>query len=117
MTDNRASFAEAAERFDRIVQKVKAEQFARTGVKNPPCAPEPAAAHPQETWERNYATHAVRPGRPLGAPPRLWGVSRPEEPPAAPPRPPQAALSGPIGLAIGKPARKRSWVRRLFRGG
>ncbi len=112
MTDTRTSFADAAERLERIVREVKAKHLGRTG-KPPPPPSEPNATHPQEAWERKYGTHAVRPGRPLKAPPQLWGLSPPAAP-AAPPKPFQA--DGPIGLAIGKPARKRSWVRRLFQG-
>jgi hypothetical protein len=118
MSDERTLFADAAGLFESVVRQVKASQRARTGAKAPPPAPEPATEHPQTAWERRYATRAFRPGRPP-APLPLWGLSPPEAPASgeAPQNPLPASPSGPIGLAIGKPARKRSWVRRLFRGG
>lgn len=118
MSDTDHSFAEAAGRFERLVRKIKAEQYARTGLKTPPPPPEPAAGHPLQAWETNYAVHSVRPGRPLTPPKPLWGLPSPAGPAETdePRQPLPAAPAGPIGLAIGKPVRKRGWMGRLFRG-
>jgi hypothetical protein len=120
-------FAEAAARFDRVVQEVKERQLARTGA--PMVVPEtPPALHPEEAWARSFATHAIRPGRGAGGPPLSGFVA----PPAGMPKVPVfavAALRKPpdgraaprpsgshIGAALGKPGPQRSWLGRLFRG-
>lgn len=116
MPDTGTSFADAAERFANIARQIKAEQRMRTGAMIPPAAPEPVASHPQAAWNRKHAAIAVRPGRPIATPKPFLGASQSRDTEIAiPPAPP--VDSGPIGLAIGKPVRRKSWLRRLVRGG
>jgi hypothetical protein len=132
MTDRpsvRSPFAEAAARFDRVVQEVKERQLARTGARM--VVPEATLAlHPEEAWARSFATHAIRPRRGAGGPPLSGFVAPPADVPktpvfpVAPPRktpeshaaPPGGQSGNHIGAQLGKPGPRRSWLGRLFRG-
>ncbi len=118
-------FADAASRLDHLIAEVKARQFDVTGTLPPP--PEPVRAppgrHPDESWQRAYASRSIRPQR-RGEP----AVPMPDyalPPPAErPPLPPDIAgqqrpaniNGGHIGAGLGKPAKKRGVLARLFRG-
>jgi len=122
----RSPFAGAAEAFDRLVLGVKDKELARTGAKR--TAPDfPPALHPEEAWARSYATHAIRPKREEGRPPLSGFVAPPADMPKMPDLPagplpkghsgqPEARTGSHIGAGLGKPAPRRSFLGRLFRG-
>lgn len=129
--------ADAAERLDRLVSIVKDQQLARTQSGARPRENESFVLSPEEAWSKKYMIQCVGPVctvRPAGD----WALPMPRPAPAAPaakaagtlefapgaPRPvrPEPSAGGarrsrpePIGLAIGKPVRRRSWLGRLLR--
>ena len=127
--------ADAAERLDRVISIVKDQQRARTNSGERPKECEVFVLSPEEAWSRKYMIQCVGPvctvrpteegalllPRFASAPPaKRAEVSREFAPQKAPEvrveasrRPPKAAPE-PIGLAIGKPVRKRSLLGRLF---
>jgi hypothetical protein len=129
--------AEAAERLERVANVVKDQQLARTrsGARRPES--EAFVLSPEEAWSKKYMIQCVGPvctvrptaegalllPRFVPAPPaRTAAVSRAIVPEKAPEirlnaqaRPGVRAAVEPIGLAIGKPVRRRSWFGRLFR--
>jgi hypothetical protein len=122
MTRN-SRFAEAVGRLDRLIAGIKAGQFEATGAG--PLLPAPvrlrSGRHPDQEWSRNYAARTIRargesaPPAPDHAVPQMSeGLRQPGAlpPEAAPPVP----AGGHIGAALGKPARKRGVLARLFRG-
>lgn len=137
------ALAEAAERLERVASIVKDQQLARTqsGARKPES--EAYVSSPEEAWSKKYMIQCVGPVctiRPTdeGALllPRFQPSPEAQAPaqsveiapiPAAPqplaspapaaPRKPKAsrrAATEPIGLAIGKPVRKRSLLGRMF---
>jgi hypothetical protein len=124
----RGALAEAAEKFDRIAR----------ALTTPPSAEKPSgesrmiAVSPDEVWARNYMTYAIgakaEPPVVAGFAPVAHLVSMPKfVVPSEPIVPKTAEIvatapeaevipSGPIGIRIGKPVRRRSWLGRLFLG-
>ena len=130
------SLSDGAERLDRLIRGVKDRQFTQAHT-----APEPKsvsnafAVSPEETWSKKYMTAGIGPNefKPVQMP--SIAVSMPTA--AQPLRPAPMTLEPamevqaksaaraarpsarptPIGQAIAKPQRKRSWFGRLVRGG
>jgi hypothetical protein len=127
--------ADAAERLDRVVSIVKDQQRARTDSGARPRESEVFVLSPEEAWSKKYMIQCVGPVctvRPteegalllprFAPPPRPAAQSQEiaQQRPAATKteqasRPSRKAAPEPIGLAIGKPVRKRSWLGRVFR--
>jgi hypothetical protein len=129
--------ADAADRLDRVVSIVKDQQLARTRSGARPPESEAYVLSPEEAWSKKYMIQCVGPVctvRPTGegggmmpqvapAPAAKSAASSlefaPEKPqrtkPAARAQKSRPAAPEPIGLAIGKPVRRRSWLGRLFR--
>jgi hypothetical protein len=128
--------ADAAERLDRVVSTVKDQQRARTESGARPPESEAFVLSPEEAWSKKYMIQCVGPVctvRPTEAGALLLPRFAPAPAPQAaasleiaPQKAPEVRLEPaaprgrkaapePIGLAIGKPVRKRSWLGRLFR--
>ena len=130
--------AEGAERLARVANIVKDQQLARTqsGAQRPES--ETFVLSPEEAWSKKYMIQCVGPVctvrptaegalllprfAPAPPPARMAAPSReiaPEKPlqkqASAPARPSRKAAAEPIGVAIGKPVRRRSWLGRLVR--
>lgn len=116
-------FADTADRLDRFIADIKARQSEATGA-GPLPAPvrPPPGLNPDQEWQRAYATRTIRPGARGEPAPVLQSVVAP---PAELPQPPEprpgkpvgpALATGHIGAALGKPAKKRGVLARLFRG-
>ncbi|HWA90823.1 MAG TPA: hypothetical protein VG889_12360 [Rhizomicrobium sp.] len=131
------ALAEGAERLGRLANIVKDQQLERvqSGVRRPDS--EAYVASPEEAWSKKYMIQCVGPVctvRPTDEGALLLPRFQPEPEPqalapkrsiAVTPAPaaedmpkPQAArgkrAAEPIGLAIGKPVRKRSLLGRMF---
>jgi hypothetical protein len=127
----RGSLAEGAEKFDRIARMLKDPRLAeweseRWGE------PRMIGVSPDEVWARSYMTYAIgskaEPPVVAGFAPVAHLVSMPKFAAPAEPILPKTAEavakaptnavipSGPIGVRIGKPVRKRSWLGRLLLG-
>lgn len=134
------ALADAAERLERVASVVKDQQLARTqsGARRPES--EVYVSSPEEAWSKKYMIQCVGPVctvRPTEAGalllPRFQPVPEAEAPersvelapvaaaPAPTPAAPDKSLkrkgraaAEPIGLAIGKPQRKRSLLGRMF---
>lgn len=128
--------ADAARRLESVVNIVKDQQLARTqsGARKPES--ETFVLSPEEAWSKKYMIQCVGPVctvRPTAegalllprfvpaAPVQAAAPSR-EIAPAKNARPVEKApgravraAAEPIGLAIGKPVRPRSWLGRLLR--
>ena len=129
-----AALADAADRLGRVASIVKDQQLARTqsGVRRPES--EAYVSSPEEAWSRKYMIQCVGPVctvRPTDEGALLLPRFQPEAqiqaaqpqtvefaPSAKPltpaPRRAARAAAEPIGLAIGKPVRKRSLLGRMF---
>ena len=128
--------AEAAERLDRVANVVKDQQLARTrsGARKPES--EAFVLSPEEAWSKKYMIQCVGPVctvRPTAegalllprytpppvrstAPSHAVSAAKPAPAPLRVQNPPvRKSAAEPIGLAIGKPVRKRGWLGRLFR--
>jgi hypothetical protein len=131
------ALADGAERLGRLASTVKDQQLERvqSGARRPES--EVYVASPEEAWSKKYMIQCVGPvctvrptdegaalllprfqpePKALG-PERSIAVAAPEAPPA--PVVPMRAAAGrtqaqPIGIAIGKPVRKRSLLGRMF---
>jgi hypothetical protein len=130
----RGALADGAERFDRLARTVKDGQLGRTKTDPGPPVTEAFELSPEDAWAKKYMTHCIGPvcfsleAEPpafakFTAPPETsvqsggFSVTGPKTAQNPPPRRPDAAdraNQGPIGLAIGKPVRARSWLGRLF---
>ena len=129
----RGSLAEGAERFDRLVRTVKDSQLGRTKTAPGPPVTEAFELSPEDAWAKKYMTHCIGPVcfavEVMAEPPVFAKFTAPESSvqsqglrPAGlaqdpPPRRREAVGRGstaPIGLAIGKPVRARSWLGRLI---
>jgi hypothetical protein len=118
--------AEGAERLDRLARIVKDSQLSRTktGAKAP--TTEAFVLSPEEAWAKKYTTQCIGPVcfGPLTEPPPFANFAAPPLGPvkshgftaSRPAEGTPSARSAPIGLALGKPARKRSWLGRLVKG-
>jgi hypothetical protein len=130
------ALADAAERLGRVASIVKDQQLAhnQSGTRQPES--EAFVLSPEEAWSRKYMIQCVGPVCTI-QPTDTTALLLPRFAPApavaqaaapsvelAPMRPAKPAMTGkttrkaaaePIGLAIGKPVRKRSLLRRLFR--
>lgn len=132
MAQEKMTLAEGADRFDRLARILKDKQRAQTSTRpsaEPPVS-EVFVQSPDEAWAKQYMTHCIGPVcyTPVAEAPGF--VKFPAMPPQAQsrsavleskaPRPAQAArpaeraAPSPIGLGIGKTAKKRSWLARLF---
>ena len=130
-----AALADAADRLGRVASIVKDQQLARTqsGVRRPES--EAYVSSPEEAWSRKYMIQCVGPVctvRPTdeGAlllprfqPTPQGQAAQPQTVEIAPsakplgekaPRRSARAAGEPIGLAIGKPVRRRSLLGRMF---
>jgi hypothetical protein len=128
----RGALADGAERFDRLVRTVKDSQLGRTKTDPGPPVTEVFELSPEDAWAKKYMTHCIGPvcfaveAEPpvfakFVAAPETSVQSRGFRPagPAQDPRPLGREAAGrggavPIGLAIGKPVRARSWLGRLI---
>ena len=124
----RGPLADGVERFDRLVRIVKDSQLGRTVLR--PSAGETFVLSPEDAWAKKYMTQCIGPvcfsvqAEPpvftkFTAPPEAavqsQGLRASQTAQNAPsPRWEAAVRPGPIGLAIGKPVRPRSWLGRLF---
>ena len=106
----RDPLAEGARRLEQAARIIKENQLARTRSRVPAPVSEVFSLSPQEAWDRKYQTHCIGP---VCYPP-LAGTLPP--PDGAPVRPQEPARTASIGAAVGKPARRRSWLGRLLLG-
>jgi hypothetical protein len=129
-TPSRGALADGAEKFDRIARVQKTPKSPRSPSQN---APEMIGVSPDEIWAKSYMTYAIgskaeppvvagfAPVAHLVTMPKFVMPSEPLMPKTAEvfakqEAPTQIAPSGPIGVRIGKPVRKRSWLGRVFLG-
>ncbi|MDE1987071.1 MAG: hypothetical protein KGL29_11850 [Alphaproteobacteria bacterium] len=120
------ALAEGAERFDRLARIVKDSQLSRTKAGPKPPITEAYVLSPDEAWAKKYMTQCIGPVcfGPLTEPtpfanfatPPLGSVKSHDFSAPNPAKPAPGAGGGPIGLAIGKPARRQTWLGRLFKG-
>jgi len=133
------AFADAADRLGRAASIIKDQQLARTRTENRTPESEVYVSSPEEAWTRKYMIQCVGPVctvRPTdagalllprfqpfpetqAAPPtrvQTVEIAPAAAQPAAPVRGRANAKAGaePIGILIGKPARKRSLLGRMF---
>jgi hypothetical protein len=118
-------FAETAGRLDRYIAEVKTRQYEATGAGPQPQTPvRPLSGRdPDRYWQQNYAARTILPrsrGESAPSAPAFEGApyaGRPQtpEPVTEMPGGPAFAASH-IGAALGKPAKKRGVLARLFRG-
>jgi hypothetical protein len=116
-------FADAAGRLDRFVAEIKARQYDGTGTLPLP-PPQPGRGHPDAQWQQHYGTRSIRAGRtsemtftlPEDVLPVPAGPRRPNPAVETPGTPVATKINGPIGAALGKPIRRRSFLGRLLRG-
>ena len=130
----RGALVEGAERFDRLARAVKDNQLGRTKTGSKPPVSETFTLSPEDSWAKKYMTQCIGPvcfdltsdppvfakftAPPVAATAQTQGLraAGPREPSAMPPG---DLTSGrvsavPIGTAIGKPPRARTWLGRLF---
>jgi hypothetical protein len=132
-----AALADAADRLDRVVSIVKDQQLARTNTAARPKESEVLSLSPEEAWSKKYMIQCVgpvctvtptaegalllprfAPEAPVRQAAQPSQELAPQKAPAAPAAPKARAgkvVPEPIGLAIGKPVRRRSWLGRLVR--
>jgi hypothetical protein len=132
----RGALADGAERFDRLARIVKESQLGRTKTDPGPPVTEAFELSPDDAWAKKYMTHCIGPvcftveavAEPpafakFTAPPeasvqsggfRAAGSKTAQNPPPHRRDTADRVNPGPIGLAIGKPVRARSWLGRLF---
>ena len=131
------ALADAAERLGRVASVVKDQQIARNQSGSRLPESEVFTLSPEEAWSKKYMIQCVGPvctiqptsdaaalllprfaPAPAARAPQTVALA-PENPLAlkaeSPVRPSRKAAAEPIGLAIGKPVRKRSLIGRLFR--
>lgn len=118
----RGPLAEGAERFDRLVRIVKDSQLGH--VAPPPSAGETFVLSPEDAWSKKYMTRCIGPVcfsveaeapvfAKFEAPPQAAAPGQALRTPARTTPAPRREAE-PIGLLIGKPGRRRSWLGRLF---
>jgi len=131
----RGPLAEGAERLERLARHLKDSQLARTRSRvgaQPPVS-EAFVLSPDEAWAKKYMSHCIGPVcfpasgadvpafSKLSAKSAASGAHPRVQTSALAPRPAGQTTavrgsSAPIGAAIGKPARRTSWLGRLLRG-
>jgi hypothetical protein len=131
---SRGALADGAERFDRLARTVKESQLGRTKTDLGRPVTEAFELSPEDAWAKKYMTRCIGPvcftvdAEPpvfakFASPPeasvqtgasRTAGPRTAQNPPARGRDTADRAYPGPIGLAIGKPVRGRSWLGRLF---
>ena len=127
---SRGALADGAEKFDRIARALKAPKSPESPSQN---APETIGVSPDEIWAKSYMTYAIgakaeppvvagfAPVAHLVTMPKFVMPSEPFAPKTAEvfakaEAPAETIPSGPIGVRIGKPMRKRSWLGRMLLG-
>jgi len=135
-----AALADAAERLGRVARIVKDQQLERTRSAQRPAESEAYVASPEEAWSKKYMIQCVGPICTI-KPTAEGALLLPRFQPAPEAKAPSAGVAvaatsaagtraapdksraqkraaraqiEPIGLAIGKPVRKRSFLGRLF---
>lgn len=129
-----STLSAAADRLDRLVLSVKHQQYDSTGLKGVP-QPLPVKPDPEEDWARQFGTRIFTTGgesgtpapwqrlarRPLAGPDRTLrpgpvrlAVVEPEEKRAEIPQ--NTGGEGHIGAGLGKAARRKGFLGRLFHG-
>lgn len=117
---------EAVLRLDRLIEGVKAGQAESPKVVPAAAGPNPlVAAGPDEAWAREFRTFGIGPDTKactagdLAAVPKAALLPSPDLPkPAENLRMAEVVpreMRTPMGIRIGKPERKRSWLGRLLR--
>lgn len=108
--EGRGSLADGARRLQQVARVIKESQLARTGSRVPAPVSEVFSHSPQEAWDRQYQTHCIGPV--------CYGPLGNAAPQSAAALQPEPAAAGPIsiGSAIGKPAKRRSWLGRVLLG-
>lgn len=127
ISELKGTLADGAERLERIVRAVKDRQFSET--RNTPVlkpVSDAFALSPEEIWSKKYMTAGIGPSN-LSGPqlPELSTMFQPGAQPFAASKLQPALAHSPagtlrpasIGRALAKPARRRSWLGRLVRGG
>ena len=121
------SLNDGAERFERLIKGVKDRQLSEVhNAPTPKAVGSSFAVSPEETWSRKFMTAGIGPqtfaapqmpsialAAPLPGQPFAPAVGAPA---AAPAKTPGDLRPGAIGQALGKPAKRRSWLGRLLRG-
>ncbi|MBU6297304.1 MAG: hypothetical protein KGJ79_12365 [Alphaproteobacteria bacterium] len=120
------ALAEGAERFDRLVRIVKDSQLSRTKAGPKPPITEAFVLSPDEAWAKKYMTQCIGPVcfGPLTEPPPFVNYTAPplgsvkshDFSVSEAARTAQRDAKEPIGRAIGKPSRRRTWLGRLLKG-
>jgi len=128
------SLADGAERLERLIRGVKDRQFSEaSNAPQPKSVSNAYVVSPEEEWSRKFMTAGIGPHdfKPVQMPAisiaapstALKPAPKALEPAivAAKPAARTAASAGtvrptPIGAAIAKPVRRRSWFGRLVRG-
>ncbi len=124
------SLSEGAERLERLIRGVKDRQYSEVSNSPAPKSLSTAfAVSPEEEWSRKFMTAGIGPMDfkpiqmpvvPIAAPTPRAAALRPAakamEPAIETKVAKGSAARGPIGAAIAKPGRKRSWFGRLVRG-
>lgn len=134
--DPRGALAEGAARLDSIARSSMTQPAGNAAGNRIEDDSRVLAISPDEMWARNYMSHGIGPkleASPLlGIAPVAHLVSMPKFVPATELRPEPIVTksapvaeqpmilnvkhSGPIGVQIGKPMRKRSWLGRMLLG-
>jgi hypothetical protein len=125
LNDPASSLSAGVDRLERVILAVKARQLAETH--NAPVlkpASDGFSFSPDEMWAKNYLTVGIGPSARGSSASGTASFQFPEQPSASrklqPPlaRSPARATKPPtIGAVLAKPARRRSWLGRLVRGG
>jgi hypothetical protein len=115
------SLNDGAERFERLIKGVKDRQLSEVhNAPTPKAVGSSFAVSPEETWSRKFMTAGIGPQ--TFAAPQMPSIALaaplPGQPfaPAAAALPPGDLRPAAIGQALGKPAKRRSWLGRLLRG-
>ena len=125
--ESRGTFSEAAQRLERVVLSLKAQQLAQThNVPQLKPAADPFNQSPDEIWSKNYMTVGIGPSqRGVASKSKSRDAFTAAEPSPRATKlqsefaqsPVPSAKTQTIGDALAKPARRRSWLARIFRGG
>jgi hypothetical protein len=132
----RGALADGVKRFDRLARTVKDSQLGRTKTDPGPPVTEAFELSPEDAWAKKYMTRCIGPVcftvEAMAEPPVFAkftvppeasvhsgallaaGLETAQNPPPRRRDTADRANPGPIGLAIGKPVRARSWLGRLF---
>jgi hypothetical protein len=116
------SLNDGAERFERLIKGVKDRQLSEVhNAPMPKAVGSSFAVSPEETWSRKFMTAGIGPQ--TFAAPQMPSIALAAPLPGQPFAPSGVELKAPddlrpggIGQALGKPAKRRSWLGRLLRG-